>query len=78
VCGAGAGIPGSAAVGDTTPTPGSSSVVGPGVSRLYLPGSPGSLPLPINWRRVGDVTESACSQVAATKRLLHKMLASVH
>jgi hypothetical protein len=61
VHGAGAGVPGCAALGDMAPAPGSSSDVGLGISGLYLSGSPGSPPLPINLRWVGDETESACS-----------------
>jgi hypothetical protein len=52
--------------------------MGPWMSRLCLPGSPAFLPLSINWRLVGDEAESACSQVAATERLLHETLTSVH
>jgi hypothetical protein len=48
VCGANVGIPESATLGDATPTPESSSIVSPGVSGLYLPGSPGTMPPPIN------------------------------
>jgi hypothetical protein len=57
----GAGVPGSAALGDLAPVPGSSSTMGLGVSGLYLPGSPSAPPPPINWRRVEDEAESACS-----------------
>jgi hypothetical protein len=78
VCDTDASIAGSAAPGGAALAPGSSSTVSPGVSRLYFPGSPGSPPLPINWRRVEDEAESVCSQVAATERFLHEMLASVH
>jgi hypothetical protein len=73
VRGAGAGISGGAA-----PAPGSLSIVGPGVSGLFLSGSPGSSSPPINWRRVKYEAESACLHVAAAERLLHEMLASVH
>jgi hypothetical protein len=76
VCGA--GVPESAAPGDMTPVPRSSSAVGLGVSGLYLPGSPDSHPPPINWRWVGDEAESLCSQVATTEMLLHETLALVH
>jgi hypothetical protein len=48
VCGVGVGVPESAALGDATPTAESSSTVSPGVSGLYLPGSPGTMPPPIN------------------------------
>jgi hypothetical protein len=48
------------------------------MSRLRLPGSPDFLPLPINWRLVGDEVESACSQVTIAERLLHEMLTSIH
>jgi hypothetical protein len=47
VHGTGAGIPGGAALCDVAPAPGSSSAVGSGISGLYLPGSPGSLPHPL-------------------------------
>jgi hypothetical protein len=43
--GIGAGVPRSAA-----PALGPLGAMGLGVSGLYLPGSPGLLPLPINWR----------------------------
>jgi hypothetical protein len=78
VRGTGAGIPESATLGDEAPAPGSSSVMGPGISGLYLPSSPGSPPPPINWRRVGDEVESVYSQVTTVERLLHEMMASVH
>jgi hypothetical protein len=58
---AGVGIPESATPGDATPAPGSLSTVSPWVSGLYLPDSPGAPPPPINWRRVEDEAESACS-----------------
>jgi hypothetical protein len=73
----GAGVPRSAAPGDTAPAPASSGAVGPGVSGLYLPGSPGFPPSPINKRRVGDEAEYSCSRVTATGRLLHDKLALV-
>jgi hypothetical protein len=41
-----------------------------GLSRLSAP--------PINWRRLGDEVESACSQVTTVERLLHETLTSVH
>jgi hypothetical protein len=78
VRGTGVGIPRSVAPGDAALAHGSSSTVGLGISRLYLPGSLGSPPPPINWRRVGDEAESACSQVTAMETLLHEMVASVH
>jgi hypothetical protein len=61
VRGAGADVPRIAALGDVASAPGSSSTVSPGVSGPYLPGSPGALLPPINWRRVEDEAESACS-----------------
>jgi hypothetical protein len=70
MCGTSTGIPGSTTPGNAAPAPESSGVVDPGVSGLHLSGSPGILLLPINWRRVGDKVESACSRVTATKRLL--------
>jgi hypothetical protein len=78
VRGAGAGIPGSAALGDVTLATEPSSIFGSGVSGLYLPCSSGLLPPPINWRWVEDKVEPACSQVATGEGLLHKTLASVH
>jgi hypothetical protein len=44
VHGAGASIDGSAALDDVAVAPGSSSTMGPGVSGLYLPGSPALCP----------------------------------
>jgi hypothetical protein len=41
------GVPGSATLGDASPSPRSSNVVGPGVSSFLLPSSPGLPPLPI-------------------------------
>jgi hypothetical protein len=76
--GAGAGVPRSAAPGDAAPAPRSSSTMGPGISGLYLRGSPSSLPLPINLRWVWDEVESECLQVIVVERLLHETLASVH
>jgi hypothetical protein len=76
LCGTGIGVPGSAIPSDVAPTPGSSSVVGPRISGLHLPGSPGFPPPPINLRWVGDEAEFACSQVAIVKRLLHETLVS--
>jgi hypothetical protein len=76
--GVGAGVLGSVATGDAALAPGSSSVVSPRVSGLYLPGSPDAPPPPINWRQVEDEAESACSQVTIVKRLLYETLASVH
>jgi hypothetical protein len=78
VGGASAGVLGGAAPGDAAPAPGSSSTVSLRVSRLYLSGSPGALPPPINWRWVENEVESTCSQVTTTERLLHEMLASDH
>jgi hypothetical protein len=53
---------------------GSSGVVGLGVSRLYLLGSLGFPPSPINLRWVWDEAKVVCSWVATAKRLLHEML----
>jgi hypothetical protein len=61
VHGASAGVPGSATPGDVAPAPRSLSTVSSGVSGLYLPGSPGAPPPPINWRRVEDEAKSTCS-----------------
>jgi hypothetical protein len=61
VCGVSVGVAGSAALGDAAPTPGSLSIMSPGVFGLYLSCSPGSLPLPINWWWLDDEAESACS-----------------
>jgi hypothetical protein len=44
----GAEVLGSVAPGDVALAPGSSSAMGQGLSGLYLLGSPGSLPPPIN------------------------------
>jgi hypothetical protein len=60
VRGADASVAKSAAPGDVAPTPRSSSTVSPWVSGFCEPGSPGSLPWPINWRRVENDAESAC------------------
>jgi hypothetical protein len=76
-CGAGINVLGSAALGNVAPTPGSLGTVGPGVSGLHLPGSPGIPPPPIDWRRLGDEAESVCSQVATIETLLHETLTSV-
>jgi hypothetical protein len=46
--GAGIGVPRSTTLGDVTLGPGSSSAMGPRVSRLLLLGSHGSPSLPIN------------------------------
>jgi hypothetical protein len=70
------GAPESDAPGDAVPAPESSGGVGLGASGLYLSSSPGFLPPPINWRRVGDKAESACSRVTAAERL-HDTLALV-
>jgi hypothetical protein len=75
--GAGINVPGSAALGNVAPAPGSLGTVGPGVSGLHLPGSPGIPPPLINWRRLGDEAKSMCSQVATADMLLHETLASV-
>jgi hypothetical protein len=71
------GVPESAVPGDTASAPGSSGATGPGVSGLFLSGSPGFLPPPINWRWVGDEVEFECSQVTTVERMLHEMLVSV-
>jgi hypothetical protein len=47
VRGAGAGVPRGATLGDVALAPESSSIVGLGISRLYLLGSPSSSPPPI-------------------------------
>jgi hypothetical protein len=74
---AGIDAPASAAPGDTTSATGSSGAMGSEVSELLLLGSTGSLPPPIDWRRVEDNMEFACSQVTDAERLLHETLASV-
>jgi hypothetical protein len=43
------------------PSLGSSSTMCPWVSGLYLPGSPGAPPPPINWIRLEDEAKSTCS-----------------
>jgi hypothetical protein len=78
VHGADVGISKSKAPSDVVPAPRSSSTMSSGLSRLYLPGSPGFSYPSLNWRWVEAEAESACSQVAAMERLLHKLLASVH
>jgi hypothetical protein len=57
--------------------PGSLGAVGPGVSDLLLPGSPGFLPPPIDWRQVEDSVAFIYSQVTDAERLLHETLASI-
>jgi hypothetical protein len=74
MCGIGIGGLGSAVLGDTALAPGSSSATCLGVSGLYLPDSLGFPPSPINWRRVGDKAEFACTWVVTMERLLHKTL----
>jgi hypothetical protein len=75
--GTGINVPGSVAPGDAVPPPGSIGTTGLVLSGLDLPGSPGFLHVPIDWRQVGDEAESVCSQVTAMERLLHEMLASI-
>jgi hypothetical protein len=75
--GASIGAPRSAALGDVTTTPESSGVTDLVGSRLLLPGSLSFPPLPIDWRRVEDNVEFACSHVAIVEWLLHEMLALV-
>jgi hypothetical protein len=58
---AGTSVLRSATLGDEAPSPRSSSADDPRISELWLLGSLGSLPPPINWRRVGDEAESTCS-----------------
>jgi hypothetical protein len=50
----------------------------PGLPGQFLPGSPSSASLPINWRRVENESEFMCSEVATAERLLHEALALVH
>jgi hypothetical protein len=75
--GSGFSVPRSAAPDDAAPIPGSPGTMCLGVSRLILLGSPNFLPPPINWRRVEDNAEFACSQVTTAERLLYKTLALV-
>jgi hypothetical protein len=70
-------VPWSAAPGDAATTPGSLGTAGSRVFGLHLWGSPGFPPPPIDWRRVGDEAESACSQVTIMERFLYEMLASI-
>jgi hypothetical protein len=63
------GAPGSAAPGDATLALGYLGIVGPGLSRLLLLGSPGFLFPPIDWRWVDGDAEFACSQVTAKEVL---------
>jgi hypothetical protein len=58
---AGASVPRSAALGDADLATRPSSTVSLRVSRLCLPHSSSSLPLPIHWWRVEDEAESVCS-----------------
>jgi hypothetical protein len=74
---AGLGAPGSAALGDMTPTCRSLGTAGPGVFRLLLSGFSGFPPTHIDWRRVDEGAEFACSQVTMTEVLLHETLPSV-
>jgi hypothetical protein len=73
-----AGVLKSVTPNDTATAPGSSSVMRPRVSGLYLPRFPSFPPPPSNWWRVGDEAESTCSWVATIERWLHDMLASVN
>jgi hypothetical protein len=66
----------SAAPGDVALALGSLGGMSPGLLKPYLPGSPSSMPTPINWRRVENVAEPACLQVATAERLLHEALYS--
>jgi hypothetical protein len=74
----GAGVAGSATPGYAALAPRPSSIVSLMVSGLCLPGSPGSLPPPISWKRVEDEAKFIFSYVATVERLLHETLASVH
>jgi hypothetical protein len=69
--GAGNGVPVGNTPDDAALIAGPSGAVGPGVSGLLLPSSPGFSPSPTDWRWVEDNVEFSCSQVAATERLLH-------
>jgi hypothetical protein len=71
------GMPRCIAPGDAVSPLGFLGVVVPGVARLLLPGSPGSLSPPVNWGQVEDSAEYACSQVIAVERLLQEMLTSI-
>jgi hypothetical protein len=64
--------------GNVALAPGSSSAMGPELSRPYLPGSPSSSSTLINWRRVEDEAEFKCSHVATAEWLLHEALTLVH
>jgi hypothetical protein len=77
VCGLSPSLPGSIALGDMVPAPKSLSAVDLGVMELWLPGYPSAPSPPISWRQVENITEQACSQVAAADRLLRKAMAMV-
>jgi hypothetical protein len=72
----GAGVFGSAASGDAASTPGSLGAMSPWLPGSCLPGSFGSVSLPVNCRQVENEAEFVCSQVATAERLLHDALAS--
>jgi hypothetical protein len=62
--------------GDISAT-GSLDAMGMGVVHLGLLGYPGAPPTPASWRRVEDVVELACSQVATAHQLLFRAIAVV-
>jgi hypothetical protein len=64
-------------LGDAVPAPRFTSAMGPGVARLRLSGSAGSLSPPINWVQVENNIEQVCLQVTSANRLLQRALAMV-
>jgi hypothetical protein len=77
MCGVDIGAPKSVVSGDAILAPRSSSAAGLEVCGLLLPGSPGFLPSPIDWRQVEDNAAFACSWVTDAKRLLHETFALI-
>jgi hypothetical protein len=70
-------VSGCATPSDAVPALRFSSAVGPGAACLRLPGSLGSPSPPVSWGHVMNSTEQACSRVAATKRLLWEVMATI-
>jgi hypothetical protein len=63
------------ALGRTVQALRSMSAINPGAAELGLPGYPGALAPPINWRHVEGSVEQVCSRVATVDRLLWEMIA---
>jgi hypothetical protein len=70
-------VSGCATPSDAVPALRFSSAVGSGAVGLRLPGSLGSPSPPVSWGQVMNITEQACSWVAATKRLLWEVMATI-